>query len=101
MARPIRQGDRLPTLRAVAFTATGVVDFTQFVSISFRMVNGETVVTGPASGDASGNLSYAWASGDTDVPGTYAAVFIAVDGTGRQETFPTDSNIEIVIIPAI
>ena len=98
----IRQGDLLPALVAQATTETGVVDLTQFVGgITFRMVCGSTVVTGPATGDASGNLTYNWNSGDTNVAGTYSAVFIGTDGTGKTETFPTGSNLTVIVVPRI
>lgn len=97
----MRQGDRLPPVTASAFTAAGFIDFTAFSSITFRMVSGSTVVTGTATGDAHGNLSYAWQAGDTNVPGTYEAVFIATDDSGKLQTFPTDTNLTIVVTPDI
>ncbi len=96
-----RQGDRLPAIKAQAFTATNNVDLTQFASITFRMVCGATVVTGPASGDANGNLTYNLGASDTAVPGTYSAYFIATDGTGKVETLPTGENLTVVIVPTI
>ena len=96
-----RQNDRLPAVQAKAFTATGVVDLTAFASIAFRMVSGSTVVTGVATGDALGNLSYAWGVGDLAVIGKYAAVFQATDGSGRVQTFPTGTNLIIEVIAAI
>lgn len=96
-----RQGTRLPSLQAVAYTKTGNVDLTQFASITFRMVSGSTVVTGPASGDAQGNLTYQWGASDLAVVGTYTAYFIATDGLGKTETFPTDQNLVIEVVPTI
>ncbi len=100
----IREGDRLPTLRAIAFTDDERVDLTQFESIVFRMLasDGTTIVDdAAATGDANGNLEYAWADGDTDTPGTYTAVFIATDGAGKTQTFPTASNLTVVIVPEL
>jgi hypothetical protein len=98
----IRQGDRLPALRAVAFTESGLVDLTQFTGgITFRMVKGATVITGSATGDAIGNLTYQWHVGDTAIAGSYAATFTAIDGAGRQETFPTAQNLAVIVVPAI
>lgn len=96
-----RQNDTLPALRAQAFTASGFVDLTKFSSIAFRMVSGSTVVHGTASGDASGNLTYEFAAGDTAVIGTYSACFVATDPAGKVETFPTSNNLSVVIVPAI
>ncbi|HET9893218.1 MAG TPA: hypothetical protein VFQ42_22260 [Mycobacterium sp.] len=99
---PIRQGDLLPALTAVAFKLSGAVDFTAYTGgITFRMVKGSTVITGTATGDALGNLTYQWQSGDTAIAGTYAATFHGVDGGGRPQTFPTDRNLTVVIVPAI
>lgn len=99
----MRQGDRLPSLQAKAFTdAGGIVDLTTFTGgITFRMVNGATVITGAASGDAQGNLTYNWGASDTATPGTYAAVFIATDSGGKKQTFPTGDNLQVVIVPSI
>lgn len=96
-----RQGDQLPAIRAVAYSETGLIDFTQFTSIAFRMVSGGTVVTGQALGDQNGNLTYTPASSDFSVPGTYSAVFIATDPTGKKETFPMGSNLTVMVVPSI
>lgn len=98
-----RQGAIHRPLRAVAFTEAGMVDFpAEFPGgVTFRMVSGTTVITGAASGDAAGNLVYQWGVGDLDDVGTYAAVFIATDGSGLTEMFPTDLNLEVVVVAAI
>lgn len=96
-----RQGDRLPAIRAVAFNASGLIDLTAFTSITFRMVFGATVVTGTASGDAQGNLTYQLGASDTAVPGTYAAYFIGTDPTGKVETFPSGDNLTVIVVPTI
>ena len=96
-----RQGDRLPAIKAQAFTETGAVDLTTFASITFRMVCGSTVVTGTASGDASGNLTYNLGASDTAVAGTYNAYFIGTDGLGNKETFPTGENLTVVVVPTV
>jgi hypothetical protein len=96
----ITAGDTATPIRARAFTAADFVDLTVFSSIAFRMV-GPVTVTGAATGDALGNLSYAWASGDTDDVGTYAAVWICTDGTGRTQTFPQGTSLTVVIVAAV
>ena len=98
-----RQGMTHRPLRAVAFTAESLVDFAaEFPGgVTFRMVNGAVVIAGPASGDATGNLTYAWGATDLDVPGTYTAYFIGTDGAGKKETFPDGLNLEIVVVPTI
>lgn len=97
----IRQHDTLPALQARAFTDGAFVDLTQFATIVMRMVSGATVVTGSATGDALGNLSYAWQAGDTDVVGTYAVVFVGTTAGGRVQTFPTGTNLTIEVVAAI
>lgn len=96
-----RQGDSLPAIRSVAYTEGGLIDFTQFTSVAFRMVSGATVVTGVALGDQNGNLTYTPALNDFSVPGTYDAVFVGTDPTGKKETFPMGSNLKVVVFPSI
>lgn len=102
MSETFREGTRLPSLQALAFTAAGVVDFPSLFpgGVTFRMVGGGRTVTGAASGDAAGVLIYNWAVGDL-VAGTYTAVFIATDGSGRTAAFPTGTNLELVVVPMI
>lgn len=98
----MRQGDLLPILRARAFDADAFLNLPSlFTSIVFRMVSGSTVIEGPATGDASGNLTYTWQAGDTDVPGTYSAVFVGTTAGGKTQTLPSDTNLQVVITPAI
>lgn len=102
ITRTMRQNDRLPTLTTVAFTEGQRVDLTVFASITFRMVASDGTVkiaAGTATGDVNGNLSYAWAAGDTDTVGEYEVVFRALDGTGKRQTFPTGYNLRVVIVP--
>lgn len=100
----MRQNDRLPAMTAVAYTATAKVDFTAFASIVFRMVKSDGTVkvnNAAATGDAQGNLTYSWGASDTDTAGDYSCVFIATDGSGRKQTFPTGTNLSLTIVPAI
>lgn len=102
MSTPVRQNDRLPVFRAKAFTESGPVKFlTDFPSgVTFKMV-GPAIVTGNAVGDDNGNLAYAFAAGDTAVPGEYEACFVATDSSARKQTFPQGTNIKITIVPAL
>ena len=103
MAEPFRQGSIHRPLRATVFTEAGVVNLvTEFPNgITFRMVHGVTVIAGEATGDTRGNVTYQWQTGDLDLAGTYQACFIGTDAIGRTETFPSGTNLEIVVIPAI
>lgn len=103
MGEPFRKGMRHPPLKVLAFTEAGVVNFPVEYpgGVTFRMVSGATVVTGAASGDAFGVLTYQWGATDLDIVGTYAAYFIATDGAGKTESFPRGYNLEIVVVPTI
>jgi hypothetical protein len=94
----VRQGDRLPPLQVIAFDQNERLDLTAFEEITFRMVSGATEVEGIATGTAEGLLEYEWADGDTDVIGTYDAVFVGIDAGGREQTIPTPDNLKVVII---
>jgi hypothetical protein len=93
-------GDTATPIRARAFTADGYVNLTVFASIAFRMV-GPVTVTGAATGDALGNLSYAWAAGDTATVGDYQAVWLATDGSGKTQTFPQGASLTVTIVAAV
>ncbi len=102
MAEPFRQNMQSPALEVRVFTSKAFVDFTGWTALAFRMVGEGIVVTGSASGDASGTLIYDWAAGDLAVPGNYEAVFTGIDPAGRRATFPTGpENIDIVVVPDI
>ncbi len=96
-----RQGQLHRPLRAVAFTETALVNFpSEFPGgVTFHMVSGSTVIDGTADGDASGNLTYQWQTGDLDVLGTYEGYFIGTDGSGKTQTFPDTINLVIVVVP--
>ena len=98
-----RQGQTHRPLIVTAFTESALVDFPgEFPGgVTFRMVSGSHVVTGPATGDSQGRLTYAWQVGDLDVIGTYQAYFIASDGAARTETIPDVTNLEITVIATI
>lgn len=98
-----RQGMTHRPLQVKAYRASGRVNFTtEFSSITFKMVNGSTIITGSATGDALGILTYQWAANDLNVAGTYAGYFIATDGAARKETFPDDgTELEIIVDPAL
>lgn len=100
----MRQGELMPAFERHFFYEDGVVDFTLFTTIKFRMVHvsdSSIVVEGTATGDAEGNVTYSWSAGDTDVTGNYDAVIICNEGLANQQTFPTDSNIRVTITAAI
>lgn len=96
----ITQGDTATPIQARAFTADDFVDLTAFASVAFRMV-GPVTITGAATGDALGNLSYTWAAGNTATVGEYQAVWIATDGSGKTQTFPQGASLTVTIVAAV
>lgn len=96
----ITAGDTATPIRARAYDADGYVDLTVFASVQFRMV-GPATVQGAATGDALGNLSYAWGAGQTDTPGEYQAVWRCTDGSGKMQTFPQGGALAVTIVAAL
>lgn len=99
----VRQNTRLSSLEILAFTTAGPVNFpVEFPGgVTFRMVGQGVTITGPAIGTSLGQLTYDWDVGDLAVAGTYEAYFIGTDGSGRTATFPTGTNLEIIVVPEI
>lgn len=97
----IAQGKTLPDVIADASSCdSGAFDFvTDAWTLTFVMT-GPTDITGAATGDALGVLTYIWQPGDTDIPGTYEAHFDGVRGDGKTARFPTSGSMTIVIEPA-
>lgn len=98
-----RQGDGGPPVLANAVDDSGPIKFaTQYTALMFRMVFGTTIVTGTATGDDAGNLTYNFAPTDLATAGTYNAVFVATaNSTGRPETFPTGENLTVIVVPSV
>jgi hypothetical protein len=101
IAFPIRQGDRLPRFGTTAADAGGPIDFTRFLQIEFHMTSADGVrtISGPATGDAAGNLGYDWNVGDTDYPGMQVGIFRAWDVNGKSQSFPTVDGLPIYVVP--
>lgn len=96
----IRQGDRLPVIEGLATFKDrhGKIrsfNFTNWTSLIFTMVRGATTVTGAATGNDAGLLSYQWADGDTALPGRYIGKFTGISPEGLLQTFPTKGYIQI------
>jgi hypothetical protein len=100
---PIWRNDRLPVLSILAAYRDGTpVDLTGATAPTFKMsaagatapkVDAAATVTDPAAGA----IAYAWAAGDTDTPGIFAAQF-SVLLAGKSLTFPgPDQFLEIVV----
>jgi len=97
----IKVGDTLPALRALLLTPDGVaVPNLDIATITFRMCLAGTdtaVVEAEAEvvDSETGEVSYPWAEGDTDVtPGAYDAEFIVTSSAGVQ-TVPSKGYIKV------
>jgi BppU N-terminal domain len=103
----IKGGDTLPVLETLLTDSTGApIDLTGASAILFQMaLDGATELTVAADaiiiGDATnGTVQYAWAPGDTAIPGSYNACFTVAYPTGNQ-TFPSDDFISILVQPTL
>lgn len=90
----IKSFDRRPVLRARLTTAGGPVNLFDAESVDFimRAANGGAVKVNARAEivDASyGIVEYAWAAGDTDVPGKYQGEWEVTWEEGVTQTFPT------------
>jgi hypothetical protein len=90
----IPRGDLLPVYVADARTCDGQFSFIGW-TLTFRMI-GPVVVTGAATGDEHGVLTYAWVAGDTDLPGDYEPLFVGISPAGKPQTFRVSGIIRIV-----
>lgn len=102
-----KKNDLLPILSVTLQDANGAVDLSGATSIKFQMIlkanmGGTPKVDAAAVADPDqvtnkGLITYTWASGDTDTPGTYLGEFEALYGTSPL-TFPNDSYYIIAIV---
>lgn len=100
----IRKGDRLPEIVATLQDANGVaVPLTSVSSVHFRMrapnsatykVDAAAVITDPFNGQ----VTYTWATPDTDTAGEYLADWLVTFSDGRSETFPNAGALTIEVI---
>ncbi len=112
----IKQGDREPIILAtITDQAQATDDLPDGPPISLagctvefwfrnerkgsQLLGGAAVVEDEAGGEA----SYAWAVGDTDVPGSYVGEFIATrTADGKERTFPSgNATVRFTIRPRL
>lgn len=101
----IKASDRLPALQATLTDGNGApVDLTTSTGVTFNMKNSAAALTinnGTCSyvgAQTTGQVSYAWAGGDTATPGTYMGEFVVTWPGGLQERFPNGDNIVVIIL---
>lgn len=95
----VHQGDLLPIVEvAVTYQCNRQpFDFTGWTGITFTL-EGPTTITGPATGDSNGVLTFVWGAGTTDVPGSYEGRFRGTSPDGKPRTFPTSGYIPVEIV---
>jgi hypothetical protein len=103
----IKQNDRLQALvRTFKNSDNSAIDLTLATSVTFRMiplnssvpkVNAAATVTDAAAGE----VTYQWAAGDTDTPGTYRAEYQVEFAGVTPLTVPTKSDFYIYVEPEL
>ena len=97
----LKVGDLLPALEATLQDANGAVNLTdatvRFVmedSAHANKVNAAATITAPAT---TGQVKYAWVSGDTNTAGIYCGEFVVTFAGALEATFPNSGYILIQI----
>ena len=101
----IKQGDTGPALVATLKDADGTpVSLAGISAVRFHMskLDGTAVLNQLATADPNqmtnpGKVTYDWQDGDTDAAGMFVAEFEVDFGGGLVETFPNDSDLQIVV----
>jgi hypothetical protein len=97
MTFEIKRGDTAPTFDKRLREENGEpVNLTDFQEVDFHMRddNYNTIVTADTSNSvsvtlsSSGDVEYAWQSGDTDTLGSYKAEFVVTFSDGTTQSFP-------------
>lgn len=87
-------GDLLPALVLEVSEDGAPFDFTGWTLQ--LTADGPVMVTSAATGDASGNITYAWASGQTAMPGDYAVYVVGTSpAPAKQRTFRLPDPVSI------
>lgn len=97
----IKRDDLSPKLEATLKDISGaVVDLTTATGVTFRLAKPDGAkVSGAATVEdaAGGVVSYQWASGDTDIIGSYQGEFVVTFPTSLPQTFPSKNYINIEV----
>lgn len=100
----IAQYDLLKPLVAVLSDEEGAVDLSAATGVNFEFVgHGVSFRRAAAITDAvAGQVTFTWASPDTDVAGkNYKGRFIVTWSGGKKQSFPNSDYIAILISPAL
>jgi predicted dehydrogenase len=97
----LKQNDTSPNIQAQMFDGDGSpVDITNAtVRFHVRNAEGTVIIDEPAVilSATDGTVEYGWVAADTATAGTFQAEFEVTYESGKIETFPNSSYIEIVI----
>ena len=103
----IKQGDRIPSLDVVCYSADGaVLNLTGATGVVFNMRHergGALVVSAGAATIVSavgGQLRYSWGASDTATVGTYYGEFVITWPGPLQQTVPTVGKVVITVTDA-
>lgn len=103
----LKQGDLEPPATASIMDVTGAaVDLTTATGVQFRLsdtlTRTEVFVRSAAVDDAnSGQVSYHWQAGDTDLSGVYYAEFVVTWPGARSQTYPADGYLVVDVEPKL
>lgn len=98
----IGQGDRRPTLTATLTQDGDAIDLTAASGVELRALksdgttgfSGSCTITGASTGD----VSYAFAAGDTASPGDYRLAFVIDWGSSIYQTVPTSQSSTLRVV---
>lgn len=98
----IRRTDRLPAIECELLEDGESADLTgaTLVELHYKPKRGggaKVVKVGEIVAANPAKVRYAWAAGDTDVAGVYAAYWRVVHSGGRPATYPNQGTFEIAI----
>lgn len=98
MKLTIKQGDTRHAIRALLKNVNGELVDLSAATIRFKMMNRfQTILDREATLETDGTVQYVFEDGETDVPGIYAIEFLVTYDDGRNETFPHEGFIKLVI----
>jgi len=102
----LKQGDRLPKLRAALTDSNGAALDLTGATVAFRFrarggalltLAGVASVVAPAT---SGVVEFSWGAGDSATPGVYESEWV-LTYAGSAQTVPTSGYLVVVVEPAI
>lgn len=99
----IKQGDTRPFFIGTLLDSNGVaISLAAASTATFRMrprgsVDAAWLVNAAATFTEAGVVTYEWAAGDTDRPGTYEGEVVVDWDDGTRQTFPSQGTFTVVV----